>query len=318
MVDDCSKDDTWQKLQNFKQQHANKRIIIAQNKQNLGAGETRNRAFALSSGRYVCFWDADDYAYPQFVEKMLSKLRQEQADFVYCAHTALNNRGGVKIYPIADELLVAQNDTALVRQKVFYFHTAVWTKLVRRDFIQEYDIKFPTLILHEDDCWTMQLVLNAKKIAIINEPFYQYFSTNASSLSHHKEVKECTYWQLMQFNSDYLNKLGLTSLMFDEWNFYFLGYVLNKYSFLIPTARQDQFFLKVRDFCQQNNVALKEKELPFNHRFPLYLLVPSIGGLVKKRDKLKQAYSFSKKLLPLMNRLSALIKDAEFNIKEVQ
>ena len=48
LVDDCSSDDTWQKLQEFKQAHSDKRIIVHHNEQNLGVGLTRNKGFALS------------------------------------------------------------------------------------------------------------------------------------------------------------------------------------------------------------------------------------------------------------------------------
>lgn len=319
LVDDCSTDDTWQKLQVFKQQYADKRIIVAHNEQNLGVAATRNRGFALSSGQYVCFWDADDRAYPQFVEKMLAKLKQEQADFVYCAHNILNQKGGERFHPIRDELLAVQNDLNLLKQKVFCFYAVPWNKMVRRDFIQKYDIKFPLVVLHEDDCWTTQLVLNAKKIVFINEPYYQYYTGNNSSIVHRytkNDKRELGYWQLMQFSIDYLNKLGLASLMYSEWNKYFLYYVLHRYQVIVSEDGQDQFFLRVRDFCRQNNVALTAKDLPIAYRVPVYLLLPNIGHFAEKRKELKQAYSCGQELLPDIRKLSAFVKLAEAHLDD--
>lgn len=319
LVDDCSTDDTLQKLQAFKQLHADKRIIIAHNEKNLGLAATRNRGFELSSGQYLCSWDPDDKAYPQFVDKMLTKLKQEQADFVYCAYDTLNNKGSGQHHLIPNYLLDIQDDIDLLKQQVFRFKAPVWIKMVRRDFIQEHNIKFPLIVLHEDDCWTTQLVLNAKKISFINEPYYQYYTGNTSSITNtykSNDKREKGYWQLMYFNINYINKLNLASLMFDEWNTYFLYYLLNRYQFIVPTNKQDRFFIKVRDFCQQNNVALTSKELSFKHRLPLYLLLPNIGGFAKKREKLKMAYFSGKKMLVAINRVSALIKDAEANLQE--
>lgn len=319
LVDDCSKDDTWQKLQAFKQQHADKRIVIAQNEKNSGAAATRNRGFALSSGQYVCFWDADDKAYPQFVEKMLAKLQQEQADFVYCAHNTLNHKGSGRCYPIPNDLLAIQNDIDALKQQVFQFYSAVWNKMVRRSFIQEHDIKFPLIAICEDNCWTMQLVLNAQKIALINEPYYQYYTGHATSLVHQNKLKEPAFWQLMHFYSDYISKSEFASLLHDEWLMYFWCYVLNNHQIIAPEdaeGTQEKFFLKVREFCQQNNIALTDAALPLAYRTPVYLLLPNIGGLAAKRAKLKQSYLSGQKLLPVMHKLSALIKDAEARLKE--
>lgn len=318
LVDDGSTDDTWQKLQSFKQQHADKRIVIAHNEINLGLAATRNRGIDLSSGQYLCFWDADDKAYPQFVEKMLAKLKQEQADFVYCAHNTLNHKGGGLFVGIHEEVLAAQHDINLLKQKVFYFHTSACTKMVRRDFIQEHGIKFPLFVLHEDNGWTIQLVLSAQKIAIINEPYYLYYISNPTSLMHQPKRREPGFWQTMHFYSDYMNKLGVVSLLYAEWNLYVVCYVLNKYSSIVPTGvgDQDRFFIKVRDFCRQNNVALTAKDLPIAYRFKVYLLLPNVGCFAEKRDKLKSAYLFGQELLPAMRKLFALIKSAEVQLKE--
>ena len=112
LVDDCSKDDSWQKIQAFKQEHVDKNIVICRNDTNLGAGPTRNRGFALSSGSAVYFMDADDELEPDLIEKMLGKLRQDQADFVHCGYSS--HRGTtVRNYFIDKDLLEAKDITEL-------------------------------------------------------------------------------------------------------------------------------------------------------------------------------------------------------------
>jgi len=48
-----------------------------------GAGAARNRGFALSSGEYIQFLDADDLLYPQKIERQVQFLEESGADVVY-------------------------------------------------------------------------------------------------------------------------------------------------------------------------------------------------------------------------------------------
>lgn len=266
LVEDCSTDDTWQKLQDFKSLHADKRIILERNEQNLGAGETRNRGFALSSGKYVCFWDADDRALPLFVEKMLAKIQQEQADFVYCANTFLYDdvdnqfgQGGrvEKFHEIPKELLAVQHDINELKRLVFRFSYVVWNKLVRRDYIQEHDIRFPPFY-GEDLCWNMQLVLNAQRIALIEESYFQHYVDNPASFTHRMNAQNLraeSFWNVEQFYFDYMNKLGVTSALFDEWTRDFLGeasHVLR----IIPESERRKFSLDVAAFSKQHQMGI--------------------------------------------------------------
>lgn len=49
-----------------------KRIKIVNNKQNMGAGPSRNEGIKAASGNYICFMDPDDmYASPNILEKCI-------------------------------------------------------------------------------------------------------------------------------------------------------------------------------------------------------------------------------------------------------
>ena len=63
IVDDASTDSTPRILTDFKKK--DKRIIIIQNKNNLGLTKNLNKALKLARGKYIIRIDADDWAYPQ-------------------------------------------------------------------------------------------------------------------------------------------------------------------------------------------------------------------------------------------------------------
>lgn len=314
LVDDCSTDDTWQKLQAFKQQHADKRIIIAHQEKNAGPGAARNRGFALSSGQYVCFWDVDDRAYPQFVEKMLAKLQQEQADFVCCGFNTWDGKKVTSYQGFASELLAAQNEEiSVVRQLVFLFnvHWPLWEKLMRRDFMQEHDIRFPEIYASDDVSVVYQLLLHAQKVAFIDEPYYRYYVSNSGSVMHRSELREQGFWSAMQFAFDYINKAGLVYVVYDSWNCLFLKYALDAY-YCLPAWRRAAFLLKVRESAPQYNIVLTAKELPLINRSRVYRLLPKIVCFAKKREQMKQAYFLGQDWLEFISRL----EEAEAELKE--
>ncbi|MBS9937886.1 glycosyltransferase family 2 protein [Vibrio alginolyticus] len=58
IVDDRSTDNTWQVIQTYADKYDN--IRVYQNKENLGAGASRNFAIKKARGRFIAFLDSDD------------------------------------------------------------------------------------------------------------------------------------------------------------------------------------------------------------------------------------------------------------------
>ena len=57
-VDDCSKDKTFEILQQFAQQDV--RITVLRNKHNCGIAATRNKGIRAGNGEFIAFLDDDD------------------------------------------------------------------------------------------------------------------------------------------------------------------------------------------------------------------------------------------------------------------
>jgi glycosyltransferase involved in cell wall biosynthesis len=64
--DDCSTDDTWQIIQQYK----DPRIRAYRNDSNLREYPNRNKAIAMATGKYLIFIDGDDIIYPHGLEFM--------------------------------------------------------------------------------------------------------------------------------------------------------------------------------------------------------------------------------------------------------
>lgn len=288
LVDDCSGDDTWQKLQEFKRSYAEQKIIIHHNEQNLGPGLSRNEGFALSSGEFIVYWDIDDKIEPNFIEKMLSRIEQEQADFACCGYY-MHQDGQVSIHNIARELLDAK-DILAIKTQMFNFMWAPWNKLVRRSFIEQNNISYPDEVYGEDRRWTLQLVVNAQRIAFVDEPLYHYVknSNSISSLSN-KRVLDGIF-NLLQFEEQYFLQKGMHADVFEMWRLFCLYYAAGWF-FRFPNDSdlQNQFAAQFFDFCQQHNIELVWQKYPVYAKKPLYRLVPKLFAR-KLHERLKREY----------------------------
>lgn len=60
------------------------RIIYLENKKNIGLTASLNAALKVAKGDYIARMDADDYSYPDRLEKQLEYLLSNQADLVGC------------------------------------------------------------------------------------------------------------------------------------------------------------------------------------------------------------------------------------------
>jgi len=77
IVDDCSSDGTIEIVKDFAQK--DKRIRFTMLKANMGAAVARNKAIAMSEGRYIAFLDSDDKWLPEKLERQLDFMQRRDA-----------------------------------------------------------------------------------------------------------------------------------------------------------------------------------------------------------------------------------------------
>ena len=83
VVNDASKDDTWEIMQRCKAQFPDK-VVILNNEQNMGCGGAKNSGLEVASGEYIGFCDSDDYCALNMFELLYNKAKEKDADIVDC------------------------------------------------------------------------------------------------------------------------------------------------------------------------------------------------------------------------------------------
>ena len=77
LIDDGSKDDSYQLMQKY--ENDDSRIICFKNEQNLGLPASLNIGIANAKGRYIARQDADDYSFPERLQKQFDFMEQNSS-----------------------------------------------------------------------------------------------------------------------------------------------------------------------------------------------------------------------------------------------
>ena len=316
LVDDCSTDDTWAKLQEFKAQNSDKTIILARNEHNLGPGGTRNYGFKLSSSEYVIFLDGDDRYDPTLLEKMSKRLDDTQADLV-CFGIRFHE--GEQTYDLLyDKQLLkhiarynaAQGDAsqldACTLEAILLspsIHPSPCNKMVRRDFLLAHNIIFPDITYGEDLCWVMHMALNAHRIEIVNEPLYHYILHSDSLTNRFNEKYATSIVELFDFSFNLLVSKGQHHKLYDAWLFNFWNTLIYHYYRLKGNPELQRLLLtKAHDLCIKNKISITPPNILQILRTKRYKLLPKFGVFLPLRTKLKKQYSVAR-LIQRFNEL---------------
>ncbi len=175
VVDDCSTDNSAEVVKSYFEKFAG-RLRLEQSEQNSGGcAVPRNIGLKFASGKYVLFLDTDDVLVNDALEKLYKVAEDFQADVVHCEKFYKSDIPELKgrIFQVASyqqgefvtEPVLEAHDIA---KKITDFHNlryiwSAWTKLIRREFLTENQIKFPEILHIEDFIFAIYCLLCAER-----------------------------------------------------------------------------------------------------------------------------------------------------------
>jgi glycosyltransferase involved in cell wall biosynthesis len=106
-IDDCSTDDTFERLQEWSRK--DDRIRVFQTLENFGVGGARDVGLAAARGAYIAIMDADDIALPERFEKQIAFMQQNPDIIGLGTQTVQVDEDGCEIgrktFPVESEKL---------------------------------------------------------------------------------------------------------------------------------------------------------------------------------------------------------------------
>jgi len=193
LIDDGSPDKCGEICDQWKNIDVRVKVI---HKKNQGLGMARNSGIENATGKYICFFDGDDYIAEQTIEKCVSALELEEAEISIFGYHRVSTSGLIKetYIPKAKKKVYCDKEI-----KNVFLPNLIWPDnkeisnicmsscfcLYSLDLIDKAKWRFVSerKIIAEDVYSLLVLYNYVKKVVVIDEAFY-YYRENQLSLTH--------------------------------------------------------------------------------------------------------------------------------------
>lgn len=161
---------------------------------NRGISAARNKALELASGKYIGFIDNDDTVTERYVEHLLNRIEQTDADVVKCGHRTISDGRIVETSQLTDA-----SYTGGLGSNIMKYNGYIWGGLYRRALWNE--ICLPEGFWFEDMITRLLPYSICNKFEYLGEALYNKrdHETNASKIVWNKGIKR--YDQLFLLKS---------------------------------------------------------------------------------------------------------------------
>ena len=163
IINDCSSDKTLELIKKFSQE--DKRVVIVNNKINLGCANSRNKALFEAKGEYIAFCDSDDVWESEKLIEQLNYIKNNNADMVFTAYEMIDSNGiFIKSRSVKKEL---ELDDLLKENSIIFS-----TTLFKKESIDK--IYFDNSWFHEDYIFLLECLKKKLKFSGLDKVLVKY------------------------------------------------------------------------------------------------------------------------------------------------
>lgn len=290
LVDDCSPDNSGAICDEYAEK--DNRIKVLHLEKNGGAGNARNEAMKVVTGKYLCFIDADDY----IDDNMLQKLAEAVADYP----------AKVVVFGLVEEYLTKEGEPLSSHAVCYYesktlktqqevrneildleamdFYGYPCNKMYEVDYLKSTGAKFPKMKFNEDIIFNIDFFMDVDSCIILPIAPYHYLKRSGSTTGSFIP----TYYEDIMVKIDRLyDQFKYWNMLTDE-NLNFIAFRYVRYMF---SALERNFDKRSNMTAKQRRNFLK-KELASERykKFEPYLYGNQYIGIMAKIYKTKSVF----------------------------
>jgi CDP-glycerol glycerophosphotransferase len=151
----------------------------------IGPGRARNEGIKQAKGEYIWFVDGDDVVPDGSLAAIADRIDAVRPDMLFIDHEDIYPDG--RFEPGSGHDLLGKETaecfTLAERPWVLDLSMASWKRIIRREFFNSTHINFPAEYPHEDIPVSCLLLMEARRLSILNRVCYRYRKHRAGSAS---------------------------------------------------------------------------------------------------------------------------------------
>ncbi len=241
-VNDGSIDNSPTILNDYAEKDSRIKII---NQKNGGLSCARNTGINNAKGEYIGFVDSDDWIDLDFLEKLYNAAKKFDADIA---------TGGIKrvrSYKWKYHLKINKEECTENTDRKFVLCDVpekcyVWNKIYRLEKIKQFSLYFEAGVYFEDRCYTCEALYKLKKLAVVPDTYYNYW-TNPNSIVKTKSTKKTQ-------DAKYTNEKMMKILKLNNINLEHYAEKIKKIKFLGLTILKIKIFKHKKQYILFNQI----------------------------------------------------------------
>lgn len=175
LINDGSADGSLEICESYARIDDRIKVIDQQNK---GVSAARNLGVQICKGQYLSFVDADDFVNQDLYKKCSDQINSlSLPDLLFFGYAKVSQEGKILsvIIPELNFIDDIQNAKGiLAKQLLCGAGTAVWDKIIKREFVIKHNIVFEDFKNGEDINYVFKLLAHAKSASFLNLSLYNY------------------------------------------------------------------------------------------------------------------------------------------------
>lgn len=188
VVNDGSKDDSLKIALSYAECYSNINVI---DKENGGVGSARNKGIDNAKGTFIYFIDPDDYLVPNCLKKIVDTGEHNNLDvltFLSTSFFPLDSKGKSISKKNSFEVCFGDKELSPIVSGEEYvanvkYNSSVWWFFINREFLINSNIRFIEGRWMEDAIFTIELLLEAKRIAHLNLNAHRYMVAPGTAMT---------------------------------------------------------------------------------------------------------------------------------------
>lgn len=216
IINNGSQDHTEQVIDEYSQQ--DQRIIKISRDINIEKSEAHEFALKLSeqhgSNGYFCTLDADDEYTPDFLEKMLSFMGENNLEVAACGNDFIDTQTNIitGIRRLEQHLILEGDGFGRHFQQYYQFMRTIWGKMYSLSVLKKCDFNIK-IAYGSDTLFAINAFQNAKRVGILDESLHKYYISPKSISFQFNKHRIRSDQVLMDAAGDFLNaKCGTVTL----------------------------------------------------------------------------------------------------------